>query len=254
MDDRICAQLYNIREFCQTKDALSDSLAKLSKIGYKTIQISGIGPIDAKDVKEVADKNNMEIMLTHMAGAKYEDELEKVIEDHHILGAKVAGLGSMADKYRSAEGVKLFVEKFNKIADEISKNGLTFAYHNHSFEFYKENGKSLMDYILENTDPDKFKLVVDVYWLAYAGINPENFLKKYSNRLAVVHFKDLKMKLDNSSAMCEIGEGNLNWDEIISASRKSTATCAAVELDNSDKDQFESFKISYDYLKTKGFC
>ena len=254
MYDKICAQLYNIRDFCKTKESLDESLAKLAKIGYKTIQISGIGPIEPKDVREVADKNNMEIMLTHTAGKRYEDELSKVIEDHHTLGCKIAGLGSMASEYNSMEGVKLFVEKYNKIADELSKNGLTFAYHNHSFEFYKEKGKSLMDYILENTDPDKFKLVADVYWLAHAGINPESFLKKNANRLAVVHFKDLKVLSDNTATMCEIGEGNLNWDEIIAESRASGAVCAAVELDNSDKDQFESFKISYDYLKTKGFC
>lgn len=254
MDDRICAQLYNIRDYCKTKEGLDESLGKLKKIGYKTVQISGVGDIPARDIKEVADKHGMDIMLTHMSCARYENELDTVIEEHLLFDCKIAGLGSMADSYRSLDGVKLFCEKYNKIADKLAENGLTFAYHNHSFEFYKENGKSLMDYILENTESKKFKLVSDVYWLAYAGINPEGFIRKNANRIAAVHFKDLKAKLDNSQAMCEIGEGNLNWDEIIAESRRSGAACAAVELDISDKDEFESFEISYNYLKTKGFC
>lgn len=254
MDNRICAQLFNIREFCKTPEGIDSSLGRLKEIGYKTIQVSGIGNVDPYMMKSFADKHNMDIMLTHMSCARYENELENVISDHHIMGTKIAGLGMIAECYRSMEGIKVFVEKYNKIAEKLSKEGLTFAYHNHSLEFYKEDGVSLMDYILKNTDPDKFKLVCDVYWVANAGLNPEKFIKDNADRMAVIHFKDLKACPDNTTTMCEIGEGNLNWDEIIKASRQSSAVCAAVELDRSDKDQFDSFKISYDFLKTKGFC
>ena len=74
MDNRIGAQLYNLREYCQDKAGLDESLAKVSKIGYKTIQVSGIGPIPAADVKETADKYGLEIMLTHKSGKLFEED------------------------------------------------------------------------------------------------------------------------------------------------------------------------------------
>lgn len=51
MDKRIGAQLYTLREFCQTAEDFDDTLKKVSEIGYKIIQVSGIGPISAADIK-----------------------------------------------------------------------------------------------------------------------------------------------------------------------------------------------------------
>lgn len=254
MDNRIGAQLYNLREYCQDKAGLDESLAKVSKIGYKTIQVSGIGPIPAADVKETADKYGLEIMLTHKSGKLFEEDLKNLVNDQKTMNCPIAGLGAMDQEYRSMEGVKRFCEKYSAIADELSKEGLVFAYHNHTFEFYKENGMYLMDYIIENTDPAKFKFIVDTYWVAFAGIDPVKFLKKLGDRAIVVHYKDLKAKLDNSTSMCEIGQGNLDWDEIIKVSHEIGSKCAMVELDYCDNDPFDALKTSYDYLKTKGFC
>ena len=51
MDKRIGAQLYTLREFCQTAEDFDDTLKKVSEIGYKIIQVSGIGPISAADIR-----------------------------------------------------------------------------------------------------------------------------------------------------------------------------------------------------------
>ena len=69
-----------------------------------------------------------------------------------------------------------------------------------------------------------------------------------------VHFKDLKMKTDNKYEMAEIGEGNLDWDAIIKACEEAGTKWALVEQDVCQRDPFESLKMSYDYLITKGFC
>ena len=54
--------------------------------------------------------------------------------------------------------------------------------------------------------------------------------------------------------MFEIGRGNLNWDDIIDACETSGVKYAFVEQDVCRRNPFESLKISYDYLKEKGFC
>ena len=255
MDNRICAQLYNIRSYCKTVEGLDESLAKLQKIGYKTIQVSGIGAdISAESVKSLADKYGMEIMLTHTPEAKYINNLSQVIKDHHTMNCKIAGLGSMGSDNRNMEGVKEFVERYNKIADTLYENGLIFAYHNHDFEFVKdENGDCIMDYIIKNTDPKRFMFVTDLYWCTAAGVDAVDFLKQVGARAIVGHYKDLKYNADNKCVMCEVGQGILKWDEIIEFNRNSKMVCAAVELDVSERDQFESYQMSYDFLKEKGF-
>ena len=67
-----------------------------------------------------------------------------------------------------------------------------------------------------------------------------------------IHFKDLKIK-DNTPKYAEIGQGNLEWDEIIEACEYANVEFALVEQDTCEGDPFDSLKISYDYLSKKGF-
>ena len=73
MDKRIGAQLFTLRASCKTAEDLDASFAKLQKIGYKTIQVSGIGPIPATVVKETADKYGLEIVCTHRSIDDFRD-------------------------------------------------------------------------------------------------------------------------------------------------------------------------------------
>ena len=251
MDKRIGAQLFTLRASCKTAEDLDASFAKLQKIGYKTIQVSGIGPIPAKVVRETADKYGLEIVCTHRGLDDFKDNLDGVIEDHKILGCKIIGLGSMPAAYK--EDVKTFLEIINTAAKKLKEAGFQFAYHNHAFEFEKYDGKYLMDILIENTNPDEFKFIVDTYWLAIAGQNPAEFIKKLGKRVAAVHFKDLAMD-GNTAIMAEVLEGNLDWDSIFAACEESAAEYALVEQDVCRRDPFESMEISYNNLAKKGFC
>ena len=51
----------------------------------------------------------------------------------------------------------------------------------------------------------------------------------------------------------EVGQGNLDWDEIIAAAKDSSTEFALVEQDKCDGNPFDSLKISYDFLIEKGF-
>lgn len=255
MDKRIGAQLYTLRDFCKTAEDLDSTFAKLKEIGYQAVQVSGIGPIPAEAVKETADRYGLSIVCTHRAYTEFTEELPQLINAHRVMDCKIAGIGGLPMEFRSgAEAVKKFIEAINPVCKKLKAEGMQFAYHNHAFEFAKADGKYLMDHLLENTDPDEFKFIVDVYWLAFAGINPAEFIEKLGSRVAAVHFKDLAVTSANEVLMAEVMEGNLDWDKIIAASEKSGAQYALVEQDICQRNPFESMKISYDNLRGKGFC
>lgn len=47
---QIAAQLYTLREFLKTEPLIFESLKKVKKMGYDAIQVSGMGPIDEKEL------------------------------------------------------------------------------------------------------------------------------------------------------------------------------------------------------------
>ena len=253
MDKRIGAQLYTVRDYVKTKEDFDLSLKKLSDIGYKAVQLSGIGEIEAEDIREICDKYKITAVCTHRSMDEYLNNLEWSIDFHKKTGCTIAGLGAMPGIWGdfTEENVVEFVKDMNRISAEFKKNGISFAYHNHAVEFIKlANGQYLMDYFIENGE---FDFIVDVYWLAFAGINPAEFIRKLGKRAIVIHFKDLKIERGNKQQMAEVMVGNLDWDEIIKASEEAGALWAMVEQDTCEGNPFDSLKISYDNLKTKGF-
>ena len=70
-----------------------------------------------------------------------------------------------------------------------------------------------------------------------------------------VHLKDLSInpEQDFAQEMAEVGQGNLDWDGILNSCQKAGVTWALVEQDVCKEDPFQSLRISYEFLKRKGY-
>lgn len=254
MDKRIGAQFYTLREFTKTIEDFEETCRRVQEMGYQLVQISGT-PLGAAEMKEVLDRYGLETVTSHRSFDDFQKNLEEVMEYNRILGCRLCGVGSMPGWAKeSPESLSRFIEECNQIAARLHREGLYFGYHNHAFEFARLGGRRIMDRLIQETNPEEFYFIADTYWLQAAGMNPGAFLKGLGSRAMAVHFKDLKANLDNTSEMAEIGQGNLDWDEIISVCREAGVRWALVEQDTCRRDPFESLKMSYDYLAGKGFC
>ncbi len=253
MNIKIGAQFFTIRDFCQTIEEFRTSCKRVSEMGYRYIQLSGTGDFSSSQIKNVLDEYSLKVVCTHRAPQNYIDCPEKEISFHKELDCNICGIGCMPAFNAKPETVEDFVKAYRPVAEKLKEHGLVFGYHNHAFEFKKTEGRTAFDLLYEKMDCDNFKLILDVYWLAYAGINPAKFIKTYKERIACVHFKDLKI-VDNKSVFAEVGNGNLDWDDIISSCLESNVSYALVEQDICEGNPFDSLKTSYDFLHKKGLC
>ena len=255
MNRQIGAQYYTLRDFAKTIEDFDETCRKVKEMGYKIVQISGT-PLGAAEMKEVLDKYDLKVVVTHRSFDDFKNNLDEIIKYNKTLGCSLCGVGAMPDAAReSAEGLDCFIKEANEIASKLRKEGLYFGYHNHHFEFAKLGGKQIMERLIKETNPDEFMFIVDTYWVQFGGLNPAAFIKKLGKRAMMVHFKDYHINVEKGFTveMCEVGEGNLNWDEIIVACEEAGSEYALVEQDICNRDPFESLKMSYDYLKEKGF-
>ncbi len=249
----LAAQLYTVRESTQTAQGLTTSLKKVKEIGYTAVQVSAIGPIPDADVKAMVDDLGLTICITHTAYPKLWNETDAVIAQHKLWGCKNVAIGSMPQPYRDAgeDGFRRFAAEATAVGENLAKAGLTFSYHNHSFELVKFGKRTGLDLLYEESDPRYLKAEIDVYWVQHGGADPAAWIRKVAGRMPVVHLKDMVI-LDGKPAMAEIGEGNLNWPSILAACKDAKVEWYAVEQDICQRDPFESLKISYDNLKQMG--
>ena len=250
----VAAQLYTVRQFTQTAADLAASLKKIQMIGYRAVQVSGIGLIPDAEVKAMVDDLGLTICNTHFRPSDaLWNNIDAVIAQHKLWNCKHVALGSMPPAFRGEgeAGYQRFAREASQIGEKLHAAGLTFSYHNHSFEFIRFGKRTGLDIIYAESDPRFLQAEIDTYWIQHGGSDPAAWIKKVSGRMPVVHLKDMVI-LNDQQTMAEIGEGNLNWPVILQACREAGVEWYAVEQDVCQRDPFESLKISYDYLKTQG--
>jgi len=249
----IGAQLYTIREFTRTPEGIASSMKRVKEMDYNAVQVSGFGPVDHQKVKDIMDAEGLTICATHIRYDSLKNDLQDVIKQHKLWNCKYVGLGAMPAEYaQSAKGYVEFAKKASEIARVLADNGLRFIYHNHNFEFMKFDGVTGIDILLNETDPEVFDFEIDTYWVQAGGANPVDWIKKVKGRMKVVHFKDMGVDSNRQAMMTEVGEGNINWPEVIKACEEIGVEWALVEQDICKRDPFESLSISLKNLKGFG--
>jgi len=251
MDKRIGAQLYTVRDLCKTKEDFENTMKRLAEIGFKTVQLSGVPADVCGDpiyTRSVFEHYGLECVATHKPYQEFVDDIEAIVDYHKKLNCKVAGIGSAPlDLRKDLPTLKETIKKCNEFHKRLTAEGIQFGWHNHAFEFAKvDENNTVMDVCLAEGE---FSFILDTYWLAFVGVNPAKFIKNNGERISVLHYKDIRALDTNAVEYAEVGQGNIDWDEVVATS--VTPGCAVIEQDICHGDPVESLKSSYNFLTGK---
>ena len=252
-DTVLAAQMYTLREFTKTPADIAASLKKVKALGYDAMQVSAFGEIDTQELKNLADGEGLEICATHTGYERMRDETQAVIDEHLTLECKYPAIGGLPQVYREGggDGFKRFAHEASGVARKLADAGLTFGYHNHSFELERFGDRTGLQILMEESDPEVFQMEIDTYWIQHGGGDPAEWIRKSKGRADLVHVKDMKMK-GREQLYSEVGEGNLNWPAILDACKEAGTKWYIVEQDTCQRDPFESLGISLKNLQGMG--
>ncbi len=247
MFNKLGVQLYSIREFMTTEEDIRKSFRKLKNLGYDQAQTAGCA-IPYTTFGQIAKEEGIEIVGTHDNFAKMKYDFAQAVADHKALHTTNMGIGGFV--VHSMEEIRGLIENCNELAEKLSKEGFKFTYHNHSHEFVKYQGKTAMDYYIEQFDKHNISFVLDTYWVQHAGVDVCSIMRKLDGRIDILHLKDMAVK-GNDPYITECGNGNINFEEIIPLAEEIGVQYYVVEQDTCPGDPFKSMEISSEYIHKK---
>ena len=132
-------QLYSVR-----KEMLADAvgtLKQLAKIGYKELESArsekgnyyGLQP---KEIKKIATDLGMTLRSGHVHVDK---DWQRSIDSAAEAGQNYLVCSSLPSKGQTVDNYKKVADTFNKAGEDCKKSNLIFGYHNHDYEFEKDN-------------------------------------------------------------------------------------------------------------------
>jgi sugar phosphate isomerase/epimerase len=277
--DKIYLQLYSFGHECTL--SMEEKLKVTAEMGYAGVEFAGgYDKISAAEMKSWLEKYNLDAVSAHVGMNAIVEQLPYLAE----LGAKMIIVPAHAFSNK-AEALEV-AEMLNERGREAAKYGMKVGYHNHTSEFYLDEGKALLDYVIENTDPEYVSFELDCGWASAAGINPVDYINKYAGRFIAVHVKEnskvlgpdkprspkdpwpkfeldengkpiipeeiLKMFEEHQKIDVKTGTGIVDWKAVKAAADAQGCIAYIVEREwsyNVPQDRVQCLKEDFEYLK-----
>jgi sugar phosphate isomerase/epimerase len=239
----IAVQLYTVRSLLQDPATIGGVLARLREMGYETVEVAGLGPKTVDRFGEEMRRAGLSACAAHVSLERLTEDFDGAVAECKAWECQYVVVPALPEGYRSAEGFRRFGQEAAGIAERLGEHGLRFAYHNHAYELERSGGRTWLEGLLDTAPKDALEAELDTYWLQYGGVNPAAWIRRLGGRVPLVHLKDLAI-VDGDPVDAEVGEGNLDWRDILEACREAETKWLIVEQDAPRGDPLESVALS----------
>ena len=205
----IGVQLYSVRELA-AKD-LPGVLKAVKQMGYDAVEFAGYHGWSAYDIRKMLDANGLMVCGTHTGlDQLMGDSLRRTVDFHRVIGCQYAIVPWIpADQRNSIPAVARFACALNEIAERLAPFGMKTGYHAHGDDFAKLGNRSAWEVLFGSTSGDVV-MQMDTGNAAEGGADPVAILKEFPGRSETVHLKE-----SGGKHGAVIGEGNVNWKEVL---------------------------------------
>ena len=250
-------QLYSLRaEFA--KD-VPGTLDKVRRFGIKHVELAGTYNLSPQKFKEMLDAKGLNPVSTHFPYERFRDDLDGIARDAKALGVQYVGCAWIThtgnfDEKTCREAIAIF----NRAGEALVKQGLTFFYHTHGYEFQPYNKGTLFDLLMTETKPPFVHYQMDIFWIVHPGQDPVALLKKYGSRFDLMHLKDMRKGLKGDltghadvANDVALGTGQIDLPAVLKAARRAGVKWYFIE--DESPTAAEQIPLSLRYLEQVRF-
>lgn len=221
-------QIYSLRNQIKQQGATALDFVKAQGFVEVEIGLESHYGLTAEAMKAALDARGLKPVAAHASLDFLLNQTEKAVTEAKRFGLQYVGVAwAPHKKPLDEQQVLKIADGFNRAGKLLKEQGLQFFYHNHGFEFQPYKDGTLFDLLVQKTDPDLVKFEMDVLWVIHPGQDPVALLKKYPNRWALMHLKDLRKgikgdfsggtSLDNDVAL---GSGQADYAAILKTAQE----------------------------------
>jgi sugar phosphate isomerase/epimerase len=250
------AMNYGVQFFMVRKSApadLSKVLKQIHEAGFTQIELYPVVYTHpAKELKQIVADSGLGLVSAH-----FNYDQSTMVGYARELGLKYMVCPMLPkEQWESAAGFSKAAKDFNAWGKAAKDQGMTFAFHNHCYEFKPQGNKTGYEILMEGTDPSLVKLELDMYWATQGGQDPAAMLKKYENRIELIHLKDrvagapVSFIMDGPQHFTELGKGSIAWKSLIAQAKRQGIKYAFLDQDETHGPVMETIASSHAYLKT----
>ncbi|MGO2825648.1 MAG: sugar phosphate isomerase/epimerase family protein [Brachybacterium alimentarium] len=209
-------------------------------------------------------------------GFALETEFDRAVDACRRTGSRFLRIGMMPfSAMTSKQACEEWAASVEPYAARLAEQGVTLCYHNHHVDLIQFEGERIFDIVRRVAPSLLFE--VDLHWVQRGGMAPLDMLKAYSGACKLIHVKDFRIAplpaetverfeaqdMDmkefygvflSLAQFAEVGQGNMNWPELLPAAEEAGAEYFLIEQDDTyGRDPIDCIRESREYLASIGY-
>lgn len=235
-------QISSLKPLLLTEEQVKSAFHKVRAMGCDTVQLQWIDrsvPVSAvaRALKEAG-----------LSSVSVQDFYETILEnkEYYIsLNRETGGtwmcISRIPERLKSREGLDKYVQELRDFNRLLVSCGQTLCLHPVSADFSPIEGINPVEYILSAMP--ELSVCLDLYHLARSGLSITRWLRKYADRVCMVHFKDAR-----GDVLVPAGQGDIDWTNVVKACLHTGVPYAFVEQERWNRDPFDCLSEALDWL------
>lgn len=263
------AQLYMLRDLLAQD--LDRGLAQVAQTGVKHVEFAGFYDQTADGLARLLRANGLAARSAHCIRAEMsQDEVKAAIDfcgelnmpymcaaapiiRHLKLPITSMEQARWAVRQITLDDMRESADRFNRIAESVTRAGMRFAYHTHGMDFRRYGDIVAFDDMVQRTDPQYVSFQLDFGNAIAVNADPIAYLRKYPTRFLLGHVKDWA-KLNEADTeiippRAPFGEGVIDWKKMIQAGRSAGIHTYFIEQEEvTAKNAIDVLRQGYQYF------
>jgi sugar phosphate isomerase/epimerase len=236
-------------------------LGALDQIGYREAEVVAAGMDAIWPALKATRLKPVSVHLDTALFTRNRDKLGAALDDAVKRGFQYVVCPYIAPADRGGpEVIKRLGETLNEAGKICSTSGIKLCYHNHAFEFEPSGSGTLLDILMQTTDPALVSLELDIMWAQVGGPGPAKVLQQYGSRTPLMHVKNVSAGIGPQynekvpkEAFKDVGSGSIDIAGVLRAAQTAGVKHYFVEQDQTPGDPVESLRQSFEYLQKLDF-
>ncbi|MFT5707084.1 MAG: inosose dehydratase [Oceanospirillaceae bacterium] len=224
-------------------------LDEISMAGYKATELGPLGylPVDTGMLQESLAKRDLKIiagtLFQHLHNKHKREEIleftrrsckllaalnaKYMVVIDHVTAPRTDQAGQIATATRlDNSDWKAMMETIRQASDICLSHGITPTLHPHTGTYIEYEDE--LDRAMQDLPSDLVSLCIDTGHCYYAGMQPQDIISKYADRVKYLHFKDINPQIHNSvvehstdfysaiskGIFCPLGRGGVDFNAV----------------------------------------
>ncbi len=235
-------QVSSLKPLLLTTGQVQEAFTKMKAIGCDTVQLQWIDPsVPVEDIALAMEENGIR-------SVSVQDFYDYVLSDFDYyvrLNAATGGtwlcVSRIPERLKSPEGLDGYIAELRAMQARLSPLGQKICFHPVTPDYTAVPGMNAVEYLLEHMP--ELELCLDLYHLNRNCTDMPGFIRRYGNRICMVHFKD-----SIGDTLVPAGQGEARWTGVVAACLETGIPYAFVEQERWDRDPYACLKEAMDWL------